>query len=50
MFLIALSGHDDEKEKDSCQKAGFDAFLSKPIQISKVLEALDELSCIKHDF
>lgn len=30
MKLIAISGFDDDKERNECYEIGFDAFLPKP--------------------
>ncbi len=32
IYLIAVTGNDEEIEKANCLKHGFDAFLSKPIE------------------
>ena len=38
--MIALSGHDDDKEKENCLKIGYDGFLPKPFNLGDLIDLL----------
>lgn len=40
-WLLALSAHSGDEHLQRCQRAGFDGVLVKPLQIERLLEALD---------
>ena len=42
--IIALTGYDDQKEKEKCFEFGFDAFISKPVKYDDLATVLKEFS------
>lgn len=42
-YIIALTGYDDMKQKEKCYRLGFDAFVSKPIQIVDIISVVNEV-------
>lgn len=45
--LIALTGYSEEHESEKAQKAGFDHFFVKPVDVGKLLEVLSKSKHIK---
>lgn len=41
IYLIAVTGNDEETEKAKCLKHGFDAFLSKPVEFNTVMQIIN---------
>ncbi|MGB3095432.1 MAG: ATP-binding protein [Candidatus Deferrimicrobiaceae bacterium] len=41
--LVALTADATQESKKACEEAGFDAYLTKPIEIKKLIELLDSL-------
>lgn len=41
--VIAVTGFDDQKEKELCLAAGFDAFISKPLRLEGLIEVMKHL-------
>ena len=40
MFLVALTGHGQQQDRETVLKAGFDQHLVKPVDISTLLDVL----------
>jgi CheY-like chemotaxis protein len=40
LLAIAVTGHDDAECRERCERAGYAVFLTKPIQLKELLEAL----------
>ena len=47
-YLIALSGHDDEREKENCLNIGFNGFLAKPIGLPDIIGILNDLKYLQN--
>ena len=41
--LVALTADATQESKKACEEAGFDAYLTKPVEVKKLLELLDSL-------
>lgn len=41
--IIAVTGFDDEKEKQICIDLGFDAFITKPLRVDSLIEVMKHL-------
>ena len=41
--LVALTADTTQESKQACEEAGFDAYLTKPVEMKKLLELLDAL-------
>jgi CheY-like chemotaxis protein len=41
--VVAVTGFDDEKEKENSLKAGFDAFICKPLRLDGIIEVMKHL-------
>ena len=39
-YLIALSGNDEEKDKEKCFINGFDVFIPKPLDFNSVCDLI----------
>ncbi len=44
--LVALTADATQESKKACEEAGFDAYLTKPVEVKKLLEFLDSLTGI----
>jgi PAS domain S-box-containing protein len=44
--VIALTAHALEQERQSCMAAGFDNFLSKPIDVNRIVSLLEDIGSI----
>ncbi len=44
--LVALTADATQESKKACEEAGFDAYLTKPVEVKKLLELLDSLTGI----
>jgi DNA-binding response OmpR family regulator len=41
--IIAVTGYDDEEEKIRCHEAGFNALITKPLNIHALINTMKEL-------
>jgi two-component system sensor histidine kinase/response regulator len=48
--IIALTAHATASDRDRCLAAGMDDFVSKPIQVSDLWEAISKLAIENPDF
>jgi CheY-like chemotaxis protein len=44
VYLVALTGFDAEEDHRAAQEAGFDAFLTKPVDLADVQEILERVA------
>ncbi|MGH7783480.1 MAG: ATP-binding response regulator, partial [Candidatus Binatia bacterium] len=49
VFLIALTGWGQQRDRHRTREAGFDAHLAKPVKYQSIIELLDKLSLDSHD-
>jgi two-component system sensor histidine kinase RpfC len=42
-LLVALTADATQESKNACEEAGFDAYLTKPVEVKKLLELIDSL-------
>lgn len=45
IHIIAMTGYSGEADRDRAEKAGFNHYLVKPVELNKLLELLEILSC-----
>lgn len=43
--IVAMTGYSGDADRDRAQRAGFDHYLVKPVELPKLLELLDALAC-----
>lgn len=43
--IIAMTGYSGEADRDRAEKAGFNHYLVKPVELAKLLELLETLTC-----
>lgn len=43
--VVAMTGYSGEADRDRAQRAGFDHYLVKPVELPKLLELLDTMMC-----
>lgn len=43
--IVAMTGYSGDADRDRAQRAGFDHYLVKPVELPKLLELLDTLAC-----